>query len=144
MATALPARAADRLVQRPHRVDSRSDALEPAGRWEALALRLPVQHLQIDDRRIVAGRIERGSLGRRERDRHSSPAGKIARSSPGSKAAGTHDRRAPTRRPIGQHHALDRETCSYERPHVIAHVEKKSSAPRDTPSNSARGFSWLR
>src|SRR5712664_3787840 len=40
------------------------DALEPARPLEQLALRLPVQAIyKFDDRRIVAGRIESGSLG---------------------------------------------------------------------------------
>src|ERR1700739_2394801 len=40
------------------------DALEPARPLEALSLRLPVQAIyKFDDRRIVAGRIESGSLG---------------------------------------------------------------------------------
>src|SRR6202022_2690428 len=40
------------------------DALEPARPLEQLALRLPGQAIyKFDDRRIVAGRIESGSLG---------------------------------------------------------------------------------
>ena len=55
------------------------DALEPARPLEALALRLPVQAIyKFDDRRIVAGRIESGSLGAGD-EIVIMPAGKIAK-----------------------------------------------------------------
>src|SRR5258706_5982558 len=55
------------------------DALEPARPLEALALRLPVQAIyKFDDRRIVAGRIEFGSLAAGDVI-VIIPAGKIAR-----------------------------------------------------------------
>src|SRR6266702_4402324 len=55
------------------------DALEPARPLEALALRLPVQAIyKFDDRRIVAGRIESGSLAAGD-EIVIMPAGKIAR-----------------------------------------------------------------
>src|SRR4030081_1729383 len=55
------------------------DALEPARPLEALALRLPVQAIyKFDDRRIVAGRIESGSLSAGD-EIVIMPAGKIAK-----------------------------------------------------------------
>src|SRR4051812_18040762 len=55
------------------------DALEPARPLEALALRLPVQAIyKFDDRRIVAGRIESGSLAAGD-EIVIMPAGKIAK-----------------------------------------------------------------
>src|SRR3974390_3496508 len=55
------------------------DALEPARPLEQLALRLPVQAIyKFDDRRIVAGRIESGSLSAGD-EIVIMPAGKIAR-----------------------------------------------------------------
>src|SRR5207302_379170 len=55
------------------------DALEPARPLEELALRLPVQAIyKFDDRRIVAGRIESGSLGAGD-EIVIMPAGKIAK-----------------------------------------------------------------
>src|SRR3981189_729539 len=55
------------------------DALEPARPLHALALRLPVQAIyKFDDRRIVAGRIESGSLAPGD-EVVLMPAGKIAK-----------------------------------------------------------------
>src|SRR5437762_4324923 len=55
------------------------DALEPARALEQLALRLPVQAIyKFDDRRIVAGRIESGSLSAGD-EIVIMPAGKIAK-----------------------------------------------------------------
>src|SRR5213079_3559105 len=55
------------------------DALEPARPLEQLALRLPVQAIyKFDDRRIVAGRIESGSLSAGD-EIVIMPAGKIAK-----------------------------------------------------------------
>src|SRR5439155_12441417 len=55
------------------------DRLEPARPLEALALRLPVQAIyKFDDRRIVAGRIESGSLVAGD-EIVIMPAGKIAK-----------------------------------------------------------------
>src|SRR5256885_7516370 len=55
------------------------DALEPARPLQALALRLPVQAIyKFDDRRIVAGRIESGSLAARD-EIVIMPAGQIAK-----------------------------------------------------------------
>ncbi len=113
------------------------DALEPARPLETLALRLPVQAIyKFDDRRIVAGRIEAGSLAAGD-EIVIMPAGKIARiksveSWPvtpvqGSQGAG---------RSVGI--TLDRELF-VERGDVIAHV---GSAPRDTRRIRARIF-WL-
>src|SRR5918995_3592969 len=113
------------------------DALEPAPPLEELALRLPVQAIyKFDDRRIVAGRIESGSLSTGD-EIVIMPAGKIARirsveswpTTPvqGSQGAG---------RSVGI--TLDRELF-VERGDVIAHV---GSTPRDTRRIRARIF-WL-
>jgi bifunctional enzyme CysN/CysC len=112
------------------------DALEPARALEALPLRLPVQAIyKFDDRRIVAGRIESGSLNTGD-EIVIMPAGKIARirsvegwpSSPqGPLGAG---------RSVGI--TLDRELF-VERGDIVAH---QSSAPRDTRRLRARIF-WL-
>ncbi|WP_291862229.1 adenylyl-sulfate kinase [Bradyrhizobium sp.] len=113
------------------------DALEPARPLETLALRLPVQAIyKFDDRRIVAGRIESGSLAAGD-EIIIMPAGKIAKvrsvegwpapPPPGRQGAG---------RSVGI--TLDRELF-VERGDVIAHV---GSAPRDTRRLRARIF-WL-
>src|SRR5580704_12548164 len=113
------------------------DALEPAPPLEQLALRLPVQAIyKFDDRRIVAGRIESGSLGAGD-EIVIMPAGKIARIRSvegwpvtpvrGSQTAG---------RSVGI--TLDRELF-IERGDVIAHV---GDSPRDTRRVRARIF-WL-
>ena len=113
------------------------DALEPARPLEQLALRLPVQAIyKFDDRRIVAGRIESGSL-RAGDEIVIMPAGKIAKirtveswplSPPGGpQTAG---------RSVGI--TLDRELF-VERGDVIAHV---GDSPRDTRRIHARIF-WL-
>jgi len=113
------------------------DALEPARPLEQLALRLPVQAIyKFDDRRIVAGRIESGSLSSGD-EIVIMPAGKIARvksvegwpATPvkGAQAAG---------RSVGI--TLDRELF-LERGDVISHV---GSSPRDTRRLRARIF-WL-
>ena len=115
----------------------RSTRLSPPSRWTNLPLRLPVQAIyKFDDRRIVAGRIESGSLGAGD-EIVIMPAGKIAKiksiegwpSAParGSQTAG---------RSVGI--TLDRELF-IERGDVIAHV---GSAPRDTRRLRARIF-WL-
>ncbi len=113
------------------------DALEPARPLQTLALRLPVQAIyKFDDRRIVAGRIESGSLAAGD-EIVIMPAGKIAKIKSvegwpvtpvnGSQSAG---------RSVGI--TLDRELF-IERGDVIAHV---GSAPRDTRRVRARIF-WL-
>src|SRR6195256_4929178 len=113
------------------------DALEPALPLEALALRLPVQAIyKFDDRRIVAGRIESGSLSAGD-EIVIMPAGKIAKIKTvegwpvtpvkGSQTAG---------RSVGI--TLDRELF-IERGDVIAHV---GDSPRDTRRIHARIF-WL-
>jgi bifunctional enzyme CysN/CysC len=113
------------------------DALEPARPLEALALRLPVQAIyKFDDRRIVAARIESGSLSAGD-EIVIMPAGKIAKiktveSWPvtpvrGQQSAG---------RSVGI--TLDRELF-IERGDVIAHV---GTSPRDTRRLRARIF-WL-
>ena len=113
------------------------DALEPARPLEQLALRLPVQAIyKFDDRRIVAGRIESGSLSAGD-EIVIMPAGKIAKiksveSWPvtplnGSQGAG---------RSVGI--TLDRELF-IERGDVIAHA---GATPRDTRRIRARIF-WL-
>src|SRR6266849_6616115 len=113
------------------------DALEPARPLEALAMRLPVQAVyKFDDRRIVAGRIESGSLSSGD-EIVILPAGKIAKIKTvegwpvtpvkGSQSAG---------RSVGI--TLDRELF-IERGDVIAHV---GDSPRDTRRIRARIF-WL-
>ncbi|MGY4282239.1 sulfate adenylyltransferase large subunit [Bradyrhizobium sp. LM2.7] len=113
------------------------DRLEPARPLEALALRLPVQAIyKFDDRRIVAGRIESGSLVAGD-EIVIMPAGKIARiksveSWPVSPVAG----RQGAGRSVGI--TLDRELF-VERGDIIAHA---SAAPRETRRLRARIF-WL-
>ncbi len=113
------------------------DALEPARPLEQLALRLPVQAIyKFDDRRIVAGRIESGSLAAGD-EIVILPAGKIAKIRSvegwpvtpvgGAQTAG---------RSVGI--TLDRELF-IERGDVIAHV---GDSPRDTRRLRARIF-WL-
>jgi bifunctional enzyme CysN/CysC len=113
------------------------DALEPARPLEALALRLPVQAIyKFDDRRIVAGRIESGSLSAGD-EIVIMPSAKIAKiktveSWPLTPVKG----RQGAGRSVGI--TLDRELF-IERGDVIAHVD---SAPRDTRRIRARIF-WL-
>jgi bifunctional enzyme CysN/CysC len=113
------------------------DALEPARPAEALPLRLPVQAIyKFDDRRIVAGRIESGSLLAGD-EIVIMPAGKIARiksveSWPLTPVSG----RQTAGRSVGI--TLDRELF-VERGDVIAHV---GLSPRDTRRIRARVF-WL-
>ena len=113
------------------------DALEPARPLEQLALRLPVQAIyKFDDRRIVAGRIESGSLSAGD-EIVIMPAGKIAKiktveSWPVTPLTGSHG----AGRSVGI--TLDRELF-IERGDVIAHV---GATPRDTRRIRARIF-WL-
>src|SRR3984893_13218421 len=113
------------------------DALTPARAPDELPLRLPVQAIyKFDDRRIVAGRIESGSLSAGD-EIVIMPAGKIAKIKSvegwpvtpvtGSQSAG---------RSVGI--TLDRELF-IERGGVIAHV---GDSPRDTRRIRARIF-WL-
>jgi bifunctional enzyme CysN/CysC len=113
------------------------DALEPARPLEALALRLPVQAIyKFDDRRIVAGRIESGSLAAGD-EIVIMPAGKIAkiRSVETWPATPVKDRQRAGRS-VGI--TLDRELF-VERGDVIGHV---GTRPRDTRRIRARIF-WL-
>jgi bifunctional enzyme CysN/CysC len=113
------------------------DALEPARPLQALALRLPVQAIyKFDDRRIVAGRIESGSLSAGD-EIVIMPSAKIAKirtveSWPVTPVKG----RQNAGRSVGI--TLDRELF-IERGDVIAHVD---AAPRDTRRMRARIF-WL-
>jgi bifunctional enzyme CysN/CysC len=113
------------------------DALEPARPLQALALRLPVQAIyKFDDRRIVAGRIESGSLSTGD-EIVIMPAGKIAKiksveSWPVTPVAGQQSAGSS----VGI--TLDRELF-VERGDVIAHI---GSTPRDTRRLRARIF-WL-
>jgi bifunctional enzyme CysN/CysC len=113
------------------------DALEPARPAEALPLRLPVQAIyKFDDRRIVAGRIESGSLVAGD-EIVIMPAGKIARiksveSWPLTPVTG----RQTAGRSVGI--TLDRELF-VERGDIIAHA---GTSPRDTRRIRARVF-WL-
>ncbi|WJR77660.1 adenylyl-sulfate kinase [Bradyrhizobium sp. NP1] len=113
------------------------DALEPARPLEELALRLPVQAIyKFDDRRIVAGRIESGSLASGD-EIVIMPAGKIARirtveSWPVTPVAG----KQGAGRSVGI--TLDRELF-VERGDIIAHA---GTSPRETRRLRARIF-WL-
>jgi bifunctional enzyme CysN/CysC len=113
------------------------DALEPARPAETLPLRLPVQAIyKFDDRRIVAGRIESGSLVAGD-EIVIMPAGKIARiksveSWPLTPVTG----RQTAGRSVGI--TLDRELF-VERGDIIAHA---GTSPRDTRRIRARVF-WL-
>ena len=113
------------------------DALEPARPQEALALRLPVQAIyKFDDRRIIAGRIESGSLSAGD-EIVIMPSAKVARiksveSWPLTPVKG----RQAAGRSVGI--TLDRELF-IERGDVIAHP---AAAPRDTRRLRARIF-WL-
>jgi bifunctional enzyme CysN/CysC len=113
------------------------DALEPARPLQQLALRLPVQAIyKFDDRRIVAGRIESGSLAAGD-EIVIMPAGKIARIRSVEGWPTTPVTSAQTAgRSVGI--TLDRELF-IERGDVIAHV---GAAPRDTRRIRARIF-WL-
>jgi bifunctional enzyme CysN/CysC len=113
------------------------DALEPARPLEQLALRLPVQAIyKFDDRRIVAGRIESGSLGAGD-EIVIMPAGKIAKIRSVEGWPVTPVKGAQTAgRSVGI--TLDRELF-IERGDVIAHV---GDSPRDTRRLRARIF-WL-
>ncbi|MGO4715883.1 adenylyl-sulfate kinase [Bradyrhizobium sp. 2TAF24] len=113
------------------------DALTPARRLDELALRLPVQAIyKFDDRRIVAGRIESGSLIAGD-EIVIMPAGKIAkiRSVEGWPATPVAARQGAGRS-VGI--TLDRELF-LERGDIIAHA---AAAPRDTRRLHARVF-WL-
>src|SRR5438552_3356883 len=96
------------------------DALTAARALDQLALRLPVQAIyKFDDRRIVAGRIESGSLGNGD-EIVIMPAGKIARVKSVESWPVTPVRRAQTAgRSVGI--TLDREPF-LERGDVISHV----------------------
>jgi bifunctional enzyme CysN/CysC len=113
------------------------DALDPARPLEALPLRFPAQAIyKFDDRRIVAGRIESGSLIAGD-EIVIMPAGKIARirsveSWPVTPAEG----RQGAGRSVGI--TLDRELF-VERGDIIAHA---GTSPRDTRRIRARVF-WL-
>src|SRR6516164_5615266 len=113
------------------------DAMEPARPLEQLALRLPVQAIyKFDDRRIVAGRIESGSLSAGD-EIVIMPAGKIAKiksveSWPVTPVAG----KLGAGRSVGI--TLDRELF-VERGDVISHI---GASPRDTRRLHARVF-WL-
>ncbi|HEY8332813.1 MAG TPA: adenylyl-sulfate kinase [Tardiphaga sp.] len=113
------------------------DALTPARALDELPLRLPVQAIyKFDDRRIVAGRIESGSLSAGD-EIVIMPAGKIARIKSVESWPVT-----PLLGPQGAGRStgitLDRELF-IERGDVIAHV---GAAPRDTRRIRARIF-WL-
>lgn len=92
------------------------DRLEPARPLEALSLRLPVQAIyKFDDRRIVAGRIESGSLIAGD-EIVIMPAGKIARIKT-VELADHAGRRPSGRRPLGRHHTRPRALHRARRHH---------------------------
>jgi bifunctional enzyme CysN/CysC len=113
------------------------DALEPARALDTLPLRLPVQAIyKFDDRRIVAGRIESGSLSAGD-EIVIMPSAKIARiRSVESWPLTPINGRQGAGRSVGI--TLDRELF-IERGDVIAHP---AAAPRDTRRLRARIF-WL-
>ncbi|KJC39338.1 NodQ bifunctional enzyme [Bradyrhizobium sp. LTSP885] len=113
------------------------DALEPARPLELLALRLPVQAIyKFDDRRIVAGRIESGSLAAGD-EIVIMPAGKIAKiKTVESWPVTPVDGPQTAGRSVGI--TLDRELF-LERGDVIGHV---GQSPRETRRIHARIF-WL-
>jgi bifunctional enzyme CysN/CysC len=113
------------------------DALTPARPLDELALRLPVQAIyKFDDRRIVAGRIESGSLIAGD-EIVIMPTGKIAKiRSVESWPATPLTARQHAGRSVGI--TLDRELF-LERGDIIAHT---AAAPRDTRRLHARVF-WL-
>jgi bifunctional enzyme CysN/CysC len=112
------------------------DALTPARPLDELALRLPVQAIyKFDDRRIIAGRIESGSLIAGD-EIVIMPAGKIARiRSVESWPVTPLSTRQHAGRSVGI--TLDRELF-LERGDIISHAQ----APRDTRRLHARVF-WL-
>jgi bifunctional enzyme CysN/CysC len=113
------------------------DALEPARPAETLPLRLPVQAIyKFDDRRIVAGRIESGSLKAGD-EIVIMPAGKIAKI---KTVEGWPVTPLTTQQTAGRSVGitLDRELF-IERGDVIGHV---GASPRDTRRIHARIF-WL-
>jgi bifunctional enzyme CysN/CysC len=113
------------------------DHLTPARALDELALRLPVQAIyKFDDRRIVAGRVEAGTIGAGD-EIVIMPAGKIAKvksveSWPQTPLIG----RQGAGRSVGI--TLDRELF-LERGDIIGHI---AAAPRDTRRLRARIF-WL-
>jgi bifunctional enzyme CysN/CysC len=113
------------------------DALTPAPALDQLALRLPVQAIyKFDDRRIVAGRIESGSLIAGD-EIVIMPAGKIAKiRSVESWPATPVTVRQGAGRSVGI--TLDRELF-LERGDIISHT---AATPRDTRRLHARVF-WL-
>ncbi len=114
---------ADRLVPAARPWSRRSTRSSRRGRWKHLPLRLPVQAIyKFDDRRIVAGRIESGSLASRRRDRHH--AGRQDREDPDS-VEGWPVTPVTGRQSAGRSVGitLDRELF-IERGDVIAHVGK--------------------
>ncbi|WP_315837357.1 adenylyl-sulfate kinase [Bradyrhizobium prioriisuperbiae] len=113
------------------------DALTPARRLDELALRLPIQAIyKFDDRRIVAGRIESGTLIAGE-EIVIMPAGKIAKiKSVESWPTTPLTDRQGAGRSVGI--TLDRELF-LERGDIIAH---SSETLRDTRRLHARVF-WL-
>lgn len=113
------------------------DALTPARRLDELALRLPIQAIyKFDDRRIIAGRVESGSLIAGE-EIVIMPAGKIAKiRSVESWPTTPLTTRQGAGRSVGI--TLDRELF-LERGDIIAHA---SETLRDTRRLHARVF-WL-
>jgi len=113
------------------------DLLEPAQPLERLALRLPVQAIyKLDDRRIVAGRIESGRLALGD-EVVIMPAGKVAKIKSVESWPATPLQEVQTAgRAVGV--TLDRELF-VERGDIIAHA---GASPRDTRRLRARIF-WI-
>ena len=104
------------------------DRLEPARPLEALALRLPVQAIyKFDDRRIVAGRIESGSLIAGD-EIVIMPAGKIAKIKTCRELAGDAGRGPAGRGPLGRHHA---------RPRIVHRARRHHRPCRRRPARDA-------
>ena len=105
------------------------DALEPARPLETLALRLPVQAIyKFDDRRIVAGRIESGSLAAGD-EIVIMPAGKIAKIRSVESWPVTPLDGAPERGPLGRHHARPRAVRRARRHHRPCRRQPARHAP---------------
>ncbi|MGY4476068.1 adenylyl-sulfate kinase [Bradyrhizobium sp. USDA 3364] len=141
----ISARDGDGVAERTARIDwyrgptvvEALDALEPARPLVELPLRLPVQAIyKFDDRRIVAGRIESGSLKAGD-EIVIMPTGKIARIKTVESWPVT-----PVQGPQGAGRSvgitLDRELF-FERGDIIGH---SGQSPRDTRRIRARIF-WL-
>ena len=103
------------------------------GRWKQLALRLPVQAIyKFDDRRIVAGRIESGSLASRRRDRHHARR-QDRQDQDGRELAGHPGQGQAGRRTFGRHHARPRAVRRARRRHCPCRQQPARHPPLARP-----------